>query len=47
MEYQGCIVSDGQISVPTKKVEAVGDWPVHTTQNEVRSFVQFYNFYAI
>jgi hypothetical protein len=39
MEYLGCTVSDGKISVSTKKVEAVADWPVPTTQKEVRSFV--------
>jgi hypothetical protein len=35
------------MSVSTKKVGAVADWPVHTTQKEVRSFVQFCNFYTI
>jgi hypothetical protein len=46
MEYLGYIVSAGKISVSTKIVEAVADWPVPTTQKEVRSFVQFCNFYA-
>jgi hypothetical protein len=46
MEYLGYTVSAGKISVSTKKVEAVADWPVPTTQKEVRSFVQFCNFYA-
>jgi hypothetical protein len=46
MEYIGYIVSAGKISVSTKKVEAVAYWPVSTTQKEVRSFVQFCNFYA-
>jgi hypothetical protein len=46
MEYFDYTVSDGKISVSTKKVEAVGDWPVPTTQKEVRSFVLFCNFYA-
>jgi hypothetical protein len=46
MEYMGYTVSDGEISVFTKKVEAVADWPVPTTQKEVRSFVQLCNFYA-
>jgi hypothetical protein len=46
MEYLGCIVSAYQISVSTKKVEAVAYWPVPTTQKEVRSFVLFCNFYA-
>jgi hypothetical protein len=44
MEYLGFIVSDGKISVSTKKFEAVADWPVPTTQKEVRSFVQFCHF---
>jgi hypothetical protein len=39
MEYLGYTVSAGKISVSTKKVEAVADWPVPTTQKEVRSFV--------
>jgi hypothetical protein len=39
MEYMGYIVSDGKISVSTKKVEAVAHWRVPTTQKEVRSFV--------
>jgi hypothetical protein len=46
MEYLGYTVSAGKISVSTKKVEAVADWPVPTTQMEVRSLVQFCNFYA-
>jgi hypothetical protein len=46
MEYFGYIVSDGKIFVSTKKVEAVADWPVPTTQEEDRSFVKFCNFYA-
>jgi hypothetical protein len=46
MGYLGYTVSAGKISVSTKKVEAVADWPVPTTQKEVRSFVQFCNFYA-
>jgi hypothetical protein len=46
MEYLGFTVSTGKISVSTKKVEAVADWPVPTTQKEVRSFVEFCNFYA-
>jgi hypothetical protein len=46
MEYLGYTVSARKISVFTKKVKAVADWPVPTTQKEVRSFVQFCNFYA-
>jgi hypothetical protein len=42
----GYTVSAWHISVSTKKVEAVADLPVPTTQKEVRSFVQFCNFYA-
>jgi hypothetical protein len=45
-EYLGYTVSARKNSVSTKKVEAVADWPVPTTQKEVRSFVQFCNFYA-
>jgi hypothetical protein len=39
MKYMGFTVSAGKISVSTKKVEAVADWRVPTTQKEVRSFV--------
>jgi hypothetical protein len=46
MKYLGYTVYPGKISVSTKKVEAVADWPVPTTQKEVRSFVQFCSFYA-
>jgi hypothetical protein len=46
MEYLGYTVSAGNISVSTKKVEAVADRPVPKTQKEVRSFVEFCNFYA-
>jgi hypothetical protein len=46
MEYLGYNVSDHKISVSRKKVEAVADLPVPTTQKEGRSFVQFCNFYA-
>jgi hypothetical protein len=46
MEYMGYTVPYGKNSVSTKKVEAITDWPVPKTQKEVRSFVQFCNFYA-
>jgi hypothetical protein len=40
------VVSNGMISVPIKKVEAVKDWPMPLTQKEVRSFVHVCNFCA-
>jgi hypothetical protein len=43
MEYLGYTLSVGKIPLSTKKVEAVADWPVPTTQKEVRSFVPFCN----
>jgi hypothetical protein len=46
MECFCYIVFDGKISVLIKEVDAVTDWLVPTTQNEVRSIVQFCNFYA-
>jgi hypothetical protein len=46
MEYLAYSVSAGKISISTKKVEAVANWPVPTKQKEVRSFLQFCNFYA-
>jgi hypothetical protein len=39
MLYLGYTVSAGKTLVSTKKVEAVADLPVPTTQKEVRSFV--------
>jgi hypothetical protein len=47
MEYLGYKMPIGKISVSTKKVEAVADWPLPTTQKEVRSFVLFCNLYTI
>jgi hypothetical protein len=46
MEYMGYIVSAGKISDSTKKVDTVANWPMPTTHKEVRSVVQFCNFYA-
>jgi hypothetical protein len=46
MEYLDYTVSADKISFSTKKVEAVAEWPMPTTQQEVRSFVQFCNFCA-
>jgi hypothetical protein len=46
MECLGYIVSAAKILVSTKKVEAVADLPVPTTQKEVRNFLQFCNSYA-
>jgi hypothetical protein len=46
MEYLGYTMSAGKILVFTKKVEAVADWPMPTTQKEARSLVPFCNFYA-
>jgi hypothetical protein len=40
MDCFGYTMSGGKISVSTKKVEAVADWPLPTTQKVVRSFVQ-------
>jgi hypothetical protein len=39
MECLGYTVPAGKILVSTKKVEAVANWPVHTTEKEIRSFV--------
>jgi hypothetical protein len=46
MECLGYKVSNSENYVSTKKVEAVADWPLPTTQKEIRSFVHFCNFYA-
>jgi hypothetical protein len=46
MEYFGYHVSACKILTSIKKVEAVTNWPVPTTQKEYRSFVQFCSFFA-
>jgi hypothetical protein len=46
MEYLGYTVSASKIWVSTKKVEAAANMPIPATQKEVRSFVQFCNFYT-
>jgi hypothetical protein len=46
MEYLGCIVSGGKLSVSTKKAEAVNKWPVPKTRREVHIFVMSCDFYA-
>jgi hypothetical protein len=46
MEYLGYAVSLGKVLVATNIVKVVNIWPVSTTQEEDRSFVQFCNFYA-
>jgi hypothetical protein len=42
MECLGYTVSTGKISVSINKVEAVAKWPMSTTQNKARSFVQLF-----
>jgi ABC-type methionine transport system ATPase subunit len=46
MEYLGYTMFDGKISVSTKKVEALAEWPLPTTRKEVNIFVQFCNLFA-
>ena len=46
MEYLGYTVSAGKLFVSDSKVSAVRDWPIPKTQGDVRSFVQFANFYS-
>jgi hypothetical protein len=48
MEYLGYTVLGDNYKVcgPTKKIEAVKDWPAPTTQKEDRSFLHFRDFYA-
>jgi hypothetical protein len=46
MKYPGYTVSASKIFVSTKKVEAIASWATPTTQKEVRTSVQFCNFYA-
>jgi hypothetical protein len=46
MEYLDYTVSDGKLSVSSKKVEAVKEWPVPETKREVRNFARFCNLYG-
>jgi hypothetical protein len=46
MAYLGYTIPAGQVSVSTKKVEAVADWPLPKTQKYICSFAQICNFYA-
>jgi hypothetical protein len=46
MEYLGYTVSNGKISVSSKKFEAVKDRPLPTTQKEGPSYVRFCDLYA-
>ena len=43
--YLGHIVSQNSIETDPKKIEAIKKWPVPKTVTEVRSFLQFMNYY--
>ena len=44
-EYLGVIAGNGNLRPSPKKLEAVRNWPLPTTQKQVKSFVCFCSFY--
>ena len=44
-EYLGVIAGNGHLRCSPAKLSAVKDWPVPSTQKEIKSFVQFCSFY--
>ena len=44
--YLGLIVGNGTVRPDPEKIKAVKDWPLPTTQKELKSFVQFCSDYA-
>ena len=45
IKYLGMIVEEGKISMDPVKLGGIHDWPTPTTVKEVRSFLEFGNFY--
>ena len=44
--YLGLIVGNGTIRPDPEKIKAVKDWPLPTTQKELKSFVKFCSHYG-
>ena len=44
--YLGLIVGNGTVRPDPEKIKAVKDWPLPTTQKELKSFVQFCSYYG-
>ena len=45
VDFLGLVVKDGHVSMDPIKTKAIDDWPVPKNLKEVRSFMQFCNFY--
>ena len=45
VEYLGLILSQGQVAIDPVKVSGVQDWPIPRNVTEVKSFLDFINFY--
>ena len=44
--YLGLIVGNGTVRPDPETIKAVKDWPLPTTQKELKSFVQFCSYYG-
>ena len=45
-KYLGLLVGNGTVRPDPEKIKAVRDWPLPTTQKELKSFVQFCSYYG-
>ena len=45
VEFLGYIISKDSITMSTKKVQAVKDWPTPKTVKNIKEFLTFANFY--
>ena len=45
VEYLGMIIEEGKIAMDPIKLGGIRDWPIPTTIKQVRSFLEFGNFY--
>ena len=45
VEYLGVVVSQGQLKMDPKKIEAVLSWPIPKSKKDVQQFLGFVNFY--
>ena len=45
VEYLGMIISPGQIVMDSAKLAGITEWPISLMVRQVRSFLEFMNFY--
>ena len=45
-EYLGVFVGNGPLQTAHDKISYVRDWPLHETQKQIKSFVQFCSYYG-